>query len=173
VLWTRVGYAGGQRPAPTYHDLGDHSESVEVGYDPARIAYATLLTEFFAAHVPDEGEPWSHQYRSAIFVRDAAERDQAEVARRIAARRLGRPVSTAIEDAGTFWAAEDYHQKYQLRSSPAVWAALTRAYPDLDALVHSTAAARLNAWVGGYGTPTDREIDAIGLPADARAELLR
>jgi peptide-methionine (S)-S-oxide reductase len=144
-----VGYAGGESSHPTYHDLEDHSEAIEVGYDPSQISYELLLTEFFAAHTPTS-EPWSRQYRSAIFVHSPEQRQAAELARRVAEKRLGRPVSTAIEDAGTFWVAEDYHQKYSLRSRRAQWQVLERAYPDMDVLLHSTAAARLNAWAGGY-----------------------
>lgn len=145
-----MGYAGGTKAQPSYHDLGDHAEAVEIGYDPKRISYEQLLVELFAAHTPSQGEPWSRQYRSAIFVRSDEERHAAELAVRMAEKRLGRAVSTAIEEAGPFWAAEDYHQKYELRSRRAQWSALTQAYPDIDALVRSTEAARLNAWAAGY-----------------------
>ena len=37
VVRTRVGYAGGTTPEPTYHDLGDHTEAVQVEYDPTVI----------------------------------------------------------------------------------------------------------------------------------------
>lgn len=158
-----MGYAGGEAPRPTYRDLRDHSEAVEIGYDPAKITYEQLLTEFFAAHTPEEGAPWSRQYRSAIFVHDEAEQRAAELARRVAEKRLGRPVGTAIESGRVFWVAEDYHQKYELRSDRARWDALVARYPDVDVLVHTTEAARLNAYAGGW-------LDAQGLGA-ALAEL--
>ena len=47
MVWTRVGYAGGTKDSPTYHDLGDHSEVLEVGYDPDRISFEQLLVEFW------------------------------------------------------------------------------------------------------------------------------
>ncbi|GMR36510.1 hypothetical protein PMAYCL1PPCAC_06705, partial [Pristionchus mayeri] len=34
VVGTRVGYAGGTTPAPTYRDIGDHTEVTEVTFDP-------------------------------------------------------------------------------------------------------------------------------------------
>jgi peptide-methionine (S)-S-oxide reductase len=37
VIRTRVGYAGGATPDPTYHDLGNHSETIQIDYDPAQI----------------------------------------------------------------------------------------------------------------------------------------
>ena len=47
-----------------------------------------------------------------IFVHDAAQRAAAEASRDRVQKRLSRPVVTRIEDAPTFWPAEDYHQQY-------------------------------------------------------------
>ncbi|MCA9491709.1 MAG: peptide-methionine (S)-S-oxide reductase [Myxococcales bacterium] len=171
-MWTRVGYTGGRTADPTYRALGDHSEAVQIGYDPSVISYERLLTEFFAAHDP-RGEPWSRQYRSAIFVVDAAERRAAELSLRAAEKRLGEPVSTAIEQAGTFTRAEDYHQKYELRHVGPVWAELTAAYPDLDDLLRSTAAARMNAYAGGYLPQDQLPVDQLGLSPRARDVLIQ
>jgi peptide methionine sulfoxide reductase MsrA len=46
VVSTRVGYAGGTSLDPTYHDLENHSESIEITYDPAVISYEELLDVF-------------------------------------------------------------------------------------------------------------------------------
>ncbi len=40
MVRTRVGYAGGTKKNPTYHDLGDHSETIQMDYDPG---YGTLV----------------------------------------------------------------------------------------------------------------------------------
>ena len=168
-----MGYAGGVTASPTYRAIADHSEAVEIGYDPSRIGHAELLDELFEGHAPRVGSSRSRQYRSAVFVRDADERAGAEAALARAVQRVGHPIAIAIEDAGPFWLAEAYHQKYRLRSSPKLWAALTAIHPELDDLLHSTEAARLNAWVAGYGGEAEltRELDAMALPAEARAEL--
>jgi peptide-methionine (S)-S-oxide reductase len=47
-----------------------------------------------------------------IFVHDAAQRAAAEASRERVQARVSRPVVTQIEDAPTFWEAEDYHQQY-------------------------------------------------------------
>jgi methionine-S-sulfoxide reductase len=52
VVHTRVGYAGGTTPHPRYRDLGDHSETVQVDFDPAVITYAELLDVFWKSHNP-------------------------------------------------------------------------------------------------------------------------
>ena len=174
MLWTRVGYAGGAMPDPTYQDLGDHSEALEVGYDPTKISYERLLTEFWRGHRPSDTQ-WSVQYRSAIFVRSPEERAAAERSVAQAEQRLGREVHTQVEDAGTFWQAEDRHQKYRLQRESWAWRELRAAYPDMDDLVRSTAAARLNAWVSGHGEEAqlDRDLPRVGLSPSAQRTLRR
>ena len=169
-----MGYAGGTKVSPTYHDLGDHTEVFEVGYDPTRISFERLLVEFWDGHSPSE-DMWSRQYRSAIFVANDSEREAAERSVLLAEKRLGRGVHTAVEDTGPFWQAEDYHQKYRLRRDGAVWKQLQAAYPDVDDLVRSTAAARLNAWVSGSGggAQLEQELPTVGLNAEAQERLLR
>lgn len=168
-----MGYTGGLVPDPTYADLRDHAEAVEIGFDPARISYDALLAEFWAAHDPG-AEAWKGQYRKAVFVHDEAQRAAAERTRDEVARKLGRPVHTAIEDAGTFWQAEDYHQKWSLRRQSGLFAEVRASFPEMDDLVRSTQAARLNAWAGGWGRTeaVAREIDALGLSAAGRETAL-
>ncbi len=120
VTATAVGYAGGGVDNPTYeqvcrHNTG-HAEVVEVTYDPERVPYEQLLTIFWSEHDPTQlnrqGPDIGDQYRSVIFVHDAEQRLAAEASRDHVQGRLSRPVVTVIEDAPTFWPAEDYHQRY-------------------------------------------------------------
>jgi peptide methionine sulfoxide reductase MsrA len=37
VVRTRVGYAGGTKRGPTYHELGDHTEVFQVEFNPNTI----------------------------------------------------------------------------------------------------------------------------------------
>jgi peptide-methionine (S)-S-oxide reductase len=120
VLQTRVGYAGGDVPNPSYKqvcsDRTGHAEVVEVTYDPAVAPYEQLLAVFWAEHDPTQlnrqGPDYGSQYRSAIFVHDEEQRRAAEASRDRLASILTRPVVTQIEDAPQFWEAEDYHQQY-------------------------------------------------------------
>ena len=127
VLSTTSGYIGGPQRHPTYGDVSSgrtgHAEAVEVVYDPAKITYAQLLEVFWRNVDPltrnrqfcDHGA----QYRTAIFFHDPEqERLSRESKRRIdESGRFDTPVVTEIVEAGTFWAAEDYHQDYYLKSS--------------------------------------------------------
>jgi peptide-methionine (S)-S-oxide reductase len=135
-IWaTAVGYAGGQTPNPTYEEVCSgrtgHAETVLVAYDPSRLPYETLLKTFWEAHDPTQGMRQGNdvgtQYRSAIYVTNAAQRRAAETSRAmyekaLAARGLG-PITTEIRDAPPFYYAEDYHQQY-LAKNPAGYCGL-------------------------------------------------
>ncbi len=121
VLKVESGYTGGQVPNPTYEQVSaggtGHAEAVRVWFDPARVSYAQLL-DYFWHHIDptvhdrqfcDVG----HQYRSAIFYQDEAQRRAAE-ASKAALERSGRlpHIYTEISAAGPFYPAEEYHQGY-------------------------------------------------------------
>jgi peptide-methionine (S)-S-oxide reductase len=173
VIRTRVGYAGGTTKNPTYRNLGDHSETVEIDFDPARISYAELLTVFWASHHPGV-RPWSRQYLAAIFYHDEAQKKLALESREKAAARVQGEVFTQVMPATKFYLAEDYHQKYFLRQAPELFGEMAAFYPAARDLIGSTAAARLNGYVAGYGTPGNlkKELDALGLSAASREKLL-
>lgn len=120
VRATSVGYTGGHAPRPTYEQVCDgrtgHAEAVRVEYDPAIVSYEALLDAFWRAHDPTQvnrqGPDIGEQYRSAIFTHGADQERAALASRAAAAARLPRPVATAIEPAGDYWPAEDYHQQF-------------------------------------------------------------
>jgi peptide-methionine (S)-S-oxide reductase len=120
VTGTRVGFAGGRTERPSYRDVcyadTGHAEVVEVTYDEETIPYEALLAVFWAEHDPTQlnrqGPDVGEQYRSVIFVHDDAQRAAAVASRDRVQAQLAKPVVTQIEDAPTFWEAEDYHQQY-------------------------------------------------------------
>lgn len=128
VISTESGYAGGEKKHPTYDDVSrgetGHAESIRVTYDPERVSYGKLLEVFWHNIDPlsangqfcDRGS----QYRSAIFVKNDAERALAAASReKVAERFRGRgKVATEILDATEFYPAEEYHQDFY-RKDPA------------------------------------------------------
>lgn len=123
---------------------------IELDYDPDVISYRELLDVFWSSH--DASRPaYSRQYRSAIFVRSEGERVAAEASKTEVEARIGR-VATSIEPFVRFHRAEDYHQKYRLRAHPQIVAPLITEAGGDRAMVDSTAAARLNGWLGAYAT---------------------
>lgn len=173
VIRTRVGYSGGDKLNPTYHDLGDHTESVQIDYDPERIAYERLLEVFWQSHDPTVQSQVT-QYRSILFFHDDEQKRLAEQSRRALEESTGKAIETDIRPAGVFYRAEDYHQKYNLRRHDDLLAELAAIYPDADDLTDSTVAARINGFMGGHGTAQTlcEEIDGYGLSQQGREKLL-
>lgn len=168
---TRVGYAGGTQSHPTYHNLGDHSETVEIDFDPSKITYAQLLEEFWANHSPCRPS-WSRQYASLIFVHDEVQRKAAEASKAAYEKSHGK-VATEILPYTGFTLAESYHQKYSLRYEEDLMAEFAAIYPKAADFVNSTAAARVNGYLGGNGSAEQlkREIDRLGLSEAGRERL--
>jgi peptide-methionine (S)-S-oxide reductase len=168
-----VGYAGGALKNPTYHNLGNHSETIQIDYDPEQISYEELLQVFWDSHYA-ASRPWSRQYASIIFYQDEIQKRLAtESWEREAAKYEGK-IYTEIVSLSEFYLAEGYHQKYRLRSVPLLLKEFDAIYPDEADLVNSTAVARVNGYVGGNGTleSLQAEIDKLGLSEEAKEFLL-
>ena len=136
MLRTRVGYCGGTRPNPTYHSLGDHSESIQIDFDPRQISYTQLLQEALSQG-NFGGSAYSRQYRSAVFYHSPEQKEEAEKAG-----------CSSLEPLGVFTRAEDYHQKYYLQQSNLV-KDFYSMFPDNASFTDSTATMRGNAIVAG------------------------
>lgn len=144
-----MGYTGGASGGPTYRSLGDHSEAVEVDYDPRLVSYENLLEIFWNSHDP-VSRSWSRQYRSAIFYHNEEQKKLALKSKEEQEARRGR-IYTGIEQATTFYRAEDYHQKYFLRQRPDLMRELLALYSNDRDIVDSTAAARINGYLSANG----------------------
>jgi peptide-methionine (S)-S-oxide reductase len=116
------GYIGGHRDHPTYREVcsgtTNHAEAVEVTFDTSQVSYEQLVEIFFRLHDPTQmnrqGPDVGTQYRSAIFVHDEEQKKIAcgFIEKLESSGKYSRPIATKVEDASTFWAAEEYHQKY-------------------------------------------------------------
>lgn len=173
MIRTRVGYAGGSKENPTYYSLGDHSETIQIDYDPTQISYGQLLEVFWNSHNPTY-EPWSRQYMSIIFYHSEDQRRLAIETKESEEARLGRHIFTEIVPFSEFYLAEDYHQKYHLRQESALMAEFRAIYPATEDFVASTAVARVNGYVGGYGelATLEEELSLLGLSEAGRQRLL-
>lgn len=172
VIRTRVGYTGGTKADPTYYSLGDHSETVQLDFDPAVVTYEELLAVFFASHNATRSAS-SRQYMSAIFYHDAEQERLAQAAKAAEEARTGETVQTEILPAETFYLAEDYHQKYYLQGDPLIMPEFRAMYPDLADIVDSTAATRANAYLYGCGTVEEFQsvVGSLGLSEQAAGRL--
>ena len=153
-----MGYAGGTTAAPTYRNIGDHTETLQVDYDPTVVSYAALLDVFWKSHQPDR-RSWSRQYMSAIFTHDAEQQRLAEKSMEETARRLGKTLHTRILQFTGFTRAEDYHQKYYLKGYRDIYREIQARFATEQAITDATEAARMNGYLGGYGSPDG--VDAL------------
>jgi peptide-methionine (S)-S-oxide reductase len=162
-----VGYAGGRSDRPTYDDLGDHREVVEVTFDPRRISYEQLLDVFWNGQpidLPPDPNPRVHLAILTIgeAQRTAAERDRARLSRQ-------GDIQVEILPEPTFWPAEPMHQKFYLqRARPDLVERLSRDFGGTGAFLASTAATRLNAWLTPLGGEDDlrQAAELLGVEAD-------
>jgi methionine-S-sulfoxide reductase len=141
VLVTRVGYCGGTHPeTPTYRSIGDYTETVQMDFDPMCISYSQLLSYFNQWHIPNIDKTRS-QYAATIFYHNEEQ------------RRLIK--ETNVENVHvnmfkTFYEAEDYHQKHNLKHILMATDIFGKkdAWEDRDKQMVTT----LNGFLAGYGT---------------------
>ena len=144
--------------------MGDHTETVQIDFDPNIISYSELLNIFFSSHNPAK-KSWSRQYMNAVFYHNEQQRTQAMAAKAAIEKKTKRDVETQIVPIHSFTLAEDYHQKFTLKRHSHLVDEMTRYYPDHLDFVNSTAVARLNGYTGRNGTKEQlrKEIDRLGL----------
>lgn len=137
-----------------------------------------MLEIFWNSHDPTR-RPWSQQYKSALFYHNDEQKTLAtQTKEQLAASKkskfFSRKVFTEIVPATTFYLAENYHQKYLLQNSPRIWGDILEIYRENPmGWINSTAAARLNGYVGGYATVAqlEDEIESLGLSLPAQEYL--
>ena len=109
------GYSGGNMENPSYKEVSsgqtEHSEVIQVEFDPDLISYKDLLEVFFATHdsttLNRQGNNTGTQYRSIVLYHDEKQKKLAE-------KMKGGIVNsiTQILPFEKFYKAEDYHQNY-------------------------------------------------------------
>lgn len=122
ILAVQVGYTGGHVDNPSYKEVSGkktgHAEALEVIYDSSLISYDKLLDLFFESHNPTQlnrqGPDVGPQYRGAIFYHD--DQQKALAVQKIAeindSGKYDDPLVTELNEAQTFYRAEEYHQRY-------------------------------------------------------------
>lgn len=124
VYSTAVGYSGGYTKNPNYEEVCSgftgHNEVVRVVFDPDKIAYVRLLKIFWESHDPTQGmrqgNDYGTQYRSGIYTCDEfqlidALNSSQSYQRELLDAGFGE-ITTEINNASTFYYAEDHHQQY-------------------------------------------------------------
>ncbi len=114
------GYIGGDVADPTYKQIctgaTGHAEAIRFDFDEQVISLGEVYDVFLGTHDPTQlnrqGNDVGTQYRSAIFALDDAQRAEAEAAIARWNETNDGTAVTSVEDASTWYPAEDYHQEY-------------------------------------------------------------
>ncbi|CAI6074155.1 peptide-methionine (S)-S-oxide reductase MsrA [Cohnella sp. JJ-181] len=175
VVRTRVGYAGGAAAHPTYRDMGDHSETVEVAFDADLISLDQLLEIFWNNHNPININGYKgRQYQSLLLYRDERQAEAFNRVKEMKETAKGYPLETEIAPLQTFHPAEPRHQKYYLKRFPDAMEKLGSLYGSEAELAQSRLAARLNGVAKGYANlaPVLEEIREWPLDPRERADMI-
>ncbi len=124
VLNTTVGYTGGTIKKPTYEQVCSgktgHAEAILIEFNPSIVSFKQLLNTFWSIHDPTQhnrqGPDIGSQYRSAIFYHSDLQKKEAELSKQELQKKLKKPIATEILKATEFYKAEEYHQKYIMKT---------------------------------------------------------
>lgn len=125
VVETKVGYANGTKPNPTYEEvctgITGHVEACYIKFDEKEISLEELLYRFWNIINPTminrQGPDIGNQYRTGIYYID--EKDLSIINKTLEEeqKKYEEPIVTEIEPLSCFYDAEEYHQKY-LKKNP-------------------------------------------------------
>jgi len=113
VIRTCVGYSGGKGEWPTYRSIKDHTEVVQVVFDPTIISYAEVLDIHWNNHNPFRSA--KNQYMSGVWCQPGTSQMET-VKASIVKMENGANIATKVDVLGDFYLAEGYHQKFSNRS---------------------------------------------------------
>ncbi len=163
VISTRVGYCGGTKESPIYDDLGNHSETIQIDYDNDRTSYEKLFERFW-----NKIDPYMKnqhpQYASVLFYHDEEQKRIFEKTK-TEAEKNGKTVTIQCKPYHKLYFAENYHQKYYLQSNSFFMKDYKEIFSTFKDFINSTATARVNSYIKGYGSmiQLESEIDSLGL----------
>lgn len=174
VISTVVGYAGGTSPNPTYREIDDYTETVEIIFDPQLLSLESLLHTFWKNHDATKNRFYKErQYISLVVFQNSQQQQKAEKIKKIEEERQGKEIQTEFQIATPFYPAEDYHQKYFLRRFKEATKKVQSLFSDEEGFIRSTISARLNGFIRENISLPDvkEEIKTWGLSEEDLMEL--
>jgi peptide-methionine (S)-S-oxide reductase len=120
VTAVESGYSNGHVAKPTYEQVCSGAtgcvEVIRVAFDADRISLREVLEIFFVIHDPTtlnrQGNDVGTQYRSGIYLHDAAQQAVAREVMDEVNAKLGGRLVTELLPLADYSRAEDYHQHY-------------------------------------------------------------
>lgn len=150
---TRVGYTGGKGCEPSYHHMQDHTESIQIEYDEEKTTLEELLDLFWKAHNPHV-HGWGRQYKCAVWCLNEEQKNIAIASKKEKEKASEHKIKTEILMMTTWTNAEDYHQKFYLRSFSSNHGNILGllSLKTEKQIRESEIAARLNGYCTGKGS---------------------
>ncbi|UFU00649.1 peptide-methionine (S)-S-oxide reductase MsrA [Radiobacillus kanasensis] len=176
VIHTKVGFTGGTTENPTYRQMGDHTETVQITYDSDKISYGEILHTFWSNHNAVKDRFYKERQYLSILLHHNEE--QEIVARRVKKEwkeKLAAEIQTEFQPLHRFFQAEDHHQKYNLKRFKKATTTIRELFPKESDFVNATIVARLNGFVKEHGKmeQIEEEIETWHLSLDTKDELLQ
>jgi len=120
VTDTQVGYANGNYPNPTYHEVCDekatHAEAVKVIFNEKQITLEKLLEHLFRIIDPTSVNKQGHdegiQYRTGVYFENKEDETVARKYVQLRQKDYRKPIALEIQPLRGFYDAETYHQDY-------------------------------------------------------------
>ena len=118
------GYSGGDELDPSYEDVKyqrtGHRETICIFYDPQKVSYESLLQVYLDSVDPfDEGGQFidrGFSYTLAVYYNTAEEKETTLRLLKNLEQWAGKKAFVAVEAYKNFYAAEEYHQNYDLKN---------------------------------------------------------
>lgn len=147
VVHTYVGYAGGTTDNPTYKNIGNHAETLKVLYNPEIVSYEELVN-YYIEITEVNNRPISGQYRYIIFYDNETQKEHIKEVE--AKQREAEEIYFDVKELDKFFVAEDYHQKYQVRSNEKLYNKLMEIFKNEQSFIDSHIATKLNSFRSGF-----------------------
>jgi len=151
--------------------MKDQAECVQLEFDTNVTSFDEILEAFWEQYT--FGSVLGGQYRQILFYEDDQQRAIAEHQLSDIEKKRGVKYNVRIQPVGSFYLAEGYHQKYNLRHEDGLMDAFSQ-YGFLE-FTNSHAASRLNAYVAGFlsGDSIMHELDTYDMSEDQKAIIRR
>lgn len=171
MVRTRVGYSGGVQPNPSYHNIKDHAESIQVEFDPSKITFEKIIRTYFRNN--DASYPRSGQYRPIIYYHNEEQKNIAQKIKEEEEKKRKRQLYVEIQAASDFYLAEDYHQKYYLQGRSSLMKLTKLNKLPIEELIASPVAAKLNGILEhpDYAEMLKKELASYNFPEAAVKEI--
>jgi peptide-methionine (S)-S-oxide reductase len=161
ITRTRTGFAGGTTDNPHTRHAGDHTEVVDIEFDPEIVSLETILNVFWSSHNPVNINNYRERlYQSLVLYRDPAQREVIQAVMKSREERGNGMPDTEVASYAGFYPSEARNQKFYLKRFPDAIAKLKTLFAADEELADSMLAARLNGLAKGY-TNMEKIIEEI------------